>query len=59
MTGPAEPPRSLTALLERSWETARTLREGVRAPAFRLLAQRLDGGALHDAPPPRVAGRRR
>jgi cardiolipin synthase len=52
VTGPAEPPRSLTALLERSWETARTLREGVRAPAFRLLAQRLDGGALHDAPPP-------
>jgi cardiolipin synthase len=52
VTSPTQPRQSLTALLERSWETARTVREGVRAPAFRLLAQRLDGGALHDAPPP-------
>lgn len=52
MTLPAPALGSLPALLEHSWETARTLREGVRGPAFRLLAQRLDGGALHDAPPP-------
>lgn len=46
--------RPLRALLEESWERARTVRDGVRAPAFRLLAQRLDGGALHDAPAPRL-----
>jgi cardiolipin synthase len=53
--GAASPPRArggVAAGVRDSWERARGMREGVRAPAFRLLAQRLDGGALHDAPSP-------
>lgn len=46
------PRRPLAAVLRDSWERARAMREGVRAPGFRLLAQRLDGGALHEAPTP-------
>ncbi len=36
----------------RAWGAARRFTEGVRDPAFRELLQRIDGGPLHQCPPP-------
>lgn len=39
---------------DHAWGAARRLAEGVRDPGFRDLLQRIDGGPMHQCPPPRL-----
>ena len=48
----ADAPSSREVRTYRAWGVARRLTEGVRDPAFRELLQQIDGGPMHQCPPP-------